>query len=99
MIILGLMSGTSGDGIDGVAAEFFNDDCFKFLWHKSYKFTDRQFVRIQSLIKSANAESVTLGNAYISRLYAEACSFFFKNEQALPDYLAAHGQTIFHHPN
>ncbi|MDD3000478.1 MAG: anhydro-N-acetylmuramic acid kinase [Candidatus Riflebacteria bacterium] len=99
MIILGLMSGTSGDGIDGVAAEFFNNDSFKFLWHKSYKFSDKQFTRIQRLIKSANAESVTLGNAYISRLYAEACSYFFTNEQALPDYLAAHGQTVFHHPN
>lgn len=99
MIILGLMSGTSGDGIDGVAAEFYDNDCFKFLWHKSYKFSERQFTRIQRLIKSATAETITLGHAYISRLYTEACISFFENEKALPDYLAAHGQTVFHHPN
>ena len=99
MKILGLMSGTSGDGIDGVVAEFAQSGDMKVIWHKSYNFSEEIFKRVRSLIKNASAQDITLGHSYISELYYLACKQFFENEQYMPDYISAHGQTVWHEPN
>lgn len=96
--VLGMMSGTSGDGIDGVLVEFAADGSAKLLWHESYDFSPAQFARIQSLMSGVDASTVTLGNSYIAELYALACSQFFADKTDLPDFIAAHGQTVFHQP-
>ena len=96
--VLGMMSGTSGDGIDGALVEFAADGGFSLLWHDSMSFKDGVRKRIHGLMKSLSGEEVVLGNSYVAQLYAEACNAFLgRNEQA-PDYIAAHGQTVFHTP-
>lgn len=96
--ILGMMSGTSGDGIDGVLVEFSADGSAKLLWHESYDFSPAQFARIQTMMCAVDACTVTLGNSYMAELYALACSQFFADKTDLPDFIAAHGQTVFHQP-
>lgn len=98
MKILGMMSGTSGDGIDGALVDFFDDNSYKLIWHKSFDFNTENFDRIQKLMKSCSSIDVTLGNAYISELYAKAFEEFFKDDVEKPDYIAAHGQTVWHQP-
>ena len=99
MKILGLMSGTSGDGIDGVTVEFAHNGDMKILWHKSYHYSEDIFKRVKQLIKNASAQDIALGHSYISELYYLACRNFFENEKVLPDYIAAHGQTVWHEPS
>ena len=98
MKILGMMSGTSGDGIDGALVEFYDFDKFKLIWHKSFDFSIEQFKRIQYLMKACTSIDVTLGNAYVAELYSRAFFSFFDKNEGKPDYIAAHGQTIWHQP-
>ena len=99
MKILGMMSGTSGDGIDGVLVEFFENSEYKLIWHKSMDFSPEEFQRILHLMKGCSSVDVTLGNTYIAELYVRAFESFFEKDDEKPDYIAAHGQTIWHQPN
>lgn len=96
--ILGMMSGTSGDGIDGALVEFHGRNEFRLLWHDSFAFTDNVRQRIRSLMHRPALWEALLGESYVAQLYAEACSQFFATNQEKPDYIAAHGQTILHIP-
>lgn len=96
--ILGMMSGTSGDAIDGAMMSFAQRGGGELLWFNSCSFRTTEFARIQKLMCSADARDITLGASYIAELYARACQQFFAAGHALPDYIAAHGQTIYHQP-
>jgi anhydro-N-acetylmuramic acid kinase len=50
-------------------------------------------------MKPCSSIEVTLGNSYISELYAKAFKSFITNDKDIPDYIAAHGQTIWHQPD
>ncbi|HQB83201.1 MAG TPA: anhydro-N-acetylmuramic acid kinase, partial [Candidatus Rifleibacterium sp.] len=96
--ILGMMSGTSGDGIDGCLVEFDAAGEARLVWLKSYDYSAAQFARIQKLMRESDAVSVTLGASYIAELHALACRQFFTDEALLPDCIAVHGQTVWHQP-
>lgn len=96
--ILGMMSGTSGDAIDGVLMSFDRSGAGELLWFDSCSFSTAEFARIQKLMRAADSREVTLGASYIAELYARACQQFFAAGHEKPDYIAAHGQTIYHHP-
>ncbi len=96
--ILGMMSGTSGDAIDGAMMTFSRSGTCELQWFDSCSFQPAEFARIQKLMHSADASEVTLGASYIAELYARACHQFFAAGHERPDYIAAHGQTIYHHP-
>jgi anhydro-N-acetylmuramic acid kinase len=96
--ILGMMSGTSADGIDGSLVEFGQNNDFKSLWHDSIKFSDKSIVRLQKLMQKADACEVLLGKSYVANLYADAANKFIARNHEQPDYLAVHGQTVWHCP-
>ena len=96
--ILGMMSGTSGDGIDATLIEFFLDGSFRLLWHDSYNYSDAQFKRIHALMNNPCVADITLGGAYVAELHHRACQKFFARNAFLPDLIAVHGQTVYHHP-
>jgi len=96
--ILGMMSGTSGDGIDGCLVEFTPAGEASLLWLKSFDYSAAQFARIQKLMRENDAVSITLGASYIAELHALACRQFFADETRLPDCIAVHGQTVWHQP-
>lgn len=96
--ILGMMSGTSGDGIDGCLVEFTPAGEAELLWLKSFDYSSAQFARIQKLMRESDAVGITLGASYIAELHALACQQFFADEARLPDCIAVHGQTVWHQP-
>lgn len=95
--ILGLMSGTSGDGIDGALVAF-SPTGFSLLWHDSWVFLPAQRRRLQALMKQAGADEVTRSAHYVAELYARAVDCFRKRHDGRIDVLAAHGQTLMHCP-
>lgn len=96
--ILGMMSGTSGDAIDGAMVSFDRSGACELVWFDSCSFRKAEFERIQKLMRDADARDITLGASYIAELYARACRQFFDRGHELPDYIAAHGQTVYHQP-
>ena len=94
--ILGMMSGTSGDGIDASLVEFSDSGEFKLLWSDSWCYSNNIFERIRNLMNEPSVEEVLYGADYVASLYARAASDFFCRNNIKPDYIAAHGQTIIH---
>jgi len=93
-----MMSGTSGDGIDGALVEFGEDGSFSLLWHAGWPFSTSVRDRIHRLMGQPSLQDALLGHSYVAHLYSEACRDFFSGGRERPDYIAAHGQTILHVP-
>ena len=99
---IGLMSGTSVDGVDAVVAEL-SDDKVQTLGHVHAPFTAALRARLQALMHSGPDEIERAGDASVAlaHLYAEAVALLLaKTNLAAKDIAAigAHGQTIRHRP-
>lgn len=98
--ILGLMSGTSGDGIDGALVTFFADGRFRLDWHDSGAFSPAVRSRLQKLMREGTPEDVALAATWVAELYAHAVENFRGRQPECPiDAIAAHGQTLAHIPD
>ncbi|MFZ5949564.1 MAG: anhydro-N-acetylmuramic acid kinase, partial [Candidatus Rifleibacteriota bacterium] len=87
--ILGMMSGTSGDGIDGALVEFGEDGSFALLWTAGWPFSPSMRDRIHRLMGQPSLQEALLGHSYVAHLYSEACRAFFSEGRERPDYIAA----------
>lgn len=96
--VLGMMSGTSGDGIDGALVRFIDERRFELLWHDSMPFSAASRQRIKHLMLRPEGPEILLGASYVANLYAAACREFLTRNADRPDCIAAHGQTVFHLP-
>lgn len=97
---IGLMSGTSLDGLDIVLCEF------KYLQgNYSFKIIKTEEIPYDEAWKTRLAESIHLSGKDLMILdkdFAQYCAFqvlrFLKDQQIRPNYIASHGQTVFHDP-
>ncbi|MBF0408820.1 MAG: anhydro-N-acetylmuramic acid kinase [Candidatus Riflebacteria bacterium] len=96
--ILGMMSGTSGDGIDGALVNFYEDNKFELLWHDNFDFSREVREHIRKLMKSASSEDCAQAGSFMAELYYNAVASFRESHREKIDYLAVHGQTIWHAP-
>ncbi len=99
---IGLMSGTSCDGVDAVLADFAGDRV-QTLGHVHVPFTATLRAQLQSLMYSGADEIERMGDASVAlaRVYAEAThALLAKTKLTAKDIaaLGAHGQTIRHRP-
>ncbi len=101
---LGVMTGTSCDGIDIAAVEFSEEEFSKFtiLKYKTFDYPKE----VNEFINTVNSNNSSISeisqfNYYISQLYADAISKFMNefNFSDKIDFVAVHGQTIWHQPN
>jgi len=98
--ILGLMSGTSGDGIDGALVSFSPEGGFTLDWHEADAFSPAVRARLQTLMRSGGPEEMALAASWIAELYARAVETFrSRHPDSCIDVLAAHGQTLAHVPD
>jgi anhydro-N-acetylmuramic acid kinase len=99
MRVLGLMSGTSADGIDGALVEFAPDRSWRLLWLESWPYVPPVRERLQALMERADTAAVTRAGWYVAELHAAAVqAFLARRPDAAIDLLAVHGQTIGHFP-
>jgi len=104
--IIGLMSGTSFDGLDVALCEFRGTGTqtsvnVKHFVTKEYKPEFKEEIKSVFARKEADLEKVTLLNAFIGSYYAELiqeCLDEWKVSNDEVDLIASHGQTIFHAP-
>ncbi|HWB90363.1 MAG TPA: anhydro-N-acetylmuramic acid kinase [Puia sp.] len=104
--IIGLMSGTSFDGLDIALCEFTGSGhetgirLLKFVT-RSYTPTFKEQLKSVFARQEANLERITLLNAYIGAYYARLindCLAEWNLDAADIDLVASHGQSIFHSP-
>ena len=98
MIVLGLMSGTSLDGLD-LALVKLSNSCSKF-----------ELIKAETLSYSKDWESILRNSRFLSgndlialnvrygKFLGHQINRFLKNKPK-PDLIASHGHTIFHQPN
>lgn len=104
--IVGLMSGTSVDGIDAALVEVTGDPLrgnVKLCAFENKPYPDPVKIKIMQLFhtKEANVEQVGYMNFLLGELYGEAVlSVVEKAGLTMSDidFVGSHGQTIYHHP-
>ena len=99
---IGLMSGTSVDGVDAVLADFSNGNV-RTLGHVHVPFTPELRAQLQALMQSGEDEIERAGDASVAlaQAYADAVAQLLQTSHlAATDVAAigAHGQTIRHRP-
>ncbi len=99
---IGLMSGTSVDGVDAVVADF-SDDKVRALGHIHAPFTPALRAQLQALMQSGADEVERAGDASVAlaHAYSDAVAQLLAKSNLSPRDVAAigaHGQTIRHRP-
>jgi anhydro-N-acetylmuramic acid kinase len=101
-LYIGLMSGTSLDGVDGVLVDLKNDQC-KVFAHSSVPFAD-SFRQLLSELQTPGENEVhrsQLAANSLVKIYAEVCGSLLEKSglQAVQvQAIGAHGQTVRHRP-
>ncbi|RNL50740.1 anhydro-N-acetylmuramic acid kinase [Pedobacter jejuensis] len=105
-LIIGLMSGTSMDGLDIALCKVSGSGAetdIKILEFKTGEFTDDFRAKIKAIFskKEVDLQLVCLMNEHIADVHASLINralkeWGYKNDEI--DFIASHGQTIFHAP-
>jgi anhydro-N-acetylmuramic acid kinase len=101
MKILGMMSGTSFDGIDSALCDFniVNDEIqIKLLHFESQNYKDDVRGRILAAMPplSTSMLDVCVLDTLIGQSFANAAKSAIANGKVTPDLIVSHGQTMFH---
>ncbi|MDA9554696.1 anhydro-N-acetylmuramic acid kinase [Pelobium sp.] len=105
-LIIGLMSGTSLDGLDIALVQirgFGENTSVKLLAFETVDYSDELRGRLKRVCfnKNVDLESICLINKYLGVLYAKWLNAFltkYNYRAEAIDLIASHGQTIYHSP-
>lgn len=101
MKVIGLMSGSSLDGLDIAYANFNikNDDIsFELIKAETIAFSEQWQRRLKNLPK-VDALSFAKTHTYFGHLMGNMVNNFIEKHQIEVDFIASHGHTIFHYPD
>ncbi len=99
MRILGLMSGTSLDGIDLILCDFESEKgqfTYQILKSETIPYPKHISFALSNVFEWSAVE-LAQWNSKLSYFFAESILDFLKGETK-PDYIASHGHTLFHMP-
>ena len=100
-IALGLMSGTSVDGLDAALCRFWQDDSRQWRYQLLAAATfEYEAALRQKLIKITEMTALELAQfeVELSRIWARNVRQFLGQQAVMPDLIAMHGHTVFHCP-
>ena len=100
LVVVGLMSGTSLDGIDLAACRFERQDSgyrYELLAAETYAYSPDWEDRLRHL-HSASAEEIFETDAALGTLYGHHLKEFIGSLKIRPQLIASHGHTLFHQP-
>jgi anhydro-N-acetylmuramic acid kinase len=100
--IIGLMSGTSSDGIDAVLVRIKGtgeDLALKLIAHRTFPYTPG--LRTRLLAEHMDARDICLLNFELGDRFADACEAMVdvaRENEVEVDFVASHGHTVAHYP-
>ncbi len=100
--VIGLMSGTSCDGVDAVLVRIKGTGpglAMKLIAHQTFAYTEE--IRNRLLAEHMTAKEVCLLNFELGELMAEASQVMMdiaEDNEVIPDFVAVHGHTVGHYP-
>ncbi len=99
MFIIGLMSGTSADGVDAALAEIKNGK-FTLIKHHFRPYTDeiRKMILDAMDNETSSVSLICQLNFILGEEFAQAAREISEFTRIKPDLVASHGQTIYHIP-
>ncbi|HUF72389.1 MAG TPA: anhydro-N-acetylmuramic acid kinase [Gammaproteobacteria bacterium] len=100
---LGLISGTSVDGVDAALCDFGEHSC-RIVAAKTFAYPPAIERRIQALIRAGEARLAEIGalDVAVGRFFADCALALIQSSRLDPEDVEAighHGQTIWHEPN
>ncbi|MBN2637817.1 MAG: anhydro-N-acetylmuramic acid kinase [Bacteroidales bacterium] len=96
---LGMMSGSSLDGIDLVLCSFSFTYQWNFEWIKTETIAfSEEWIKTLKSLPDSKAEKLAYYDVLFGKYLGKIASDFIKNCQNKPDFIASHGHTIFHQP-
>lgn len=98
---IGLMSGTSLDGVDIAFCEFNQESRqwhFQILNAETIAYSEKWRSRLATL-ENGTAFDFALTDTEYGHLLGQLCKSFIDKYQIKPDFIASHGHTIFHQPS
>lgn len=97
---IGLMSGTSLDGIDLAYCEFAETETgwkFELLAAETIAYDEQWYARLRCLDEQ-DARAYARTHVYYGHLLGRVLKDFIERNELKPNFVASHGQTIFHQP-
>lgn len=99
--ILGLMSGSSLDGLDLATVEYEIDGDsirdWKVLYAASYEYPEKWQSKLESAPAASGYKLASL-HAETGNFFGDLCLRFIEESGITPDYIASHGHTVMHAP-
>lgn len=99
--VIGLMSGTSLDGLDICLVQFSegeNGVSYSIESAETISYPGEWLANLKSAESCSGTELVRLHVAYGDFLGMQVKEFISRNKTTAPDFIASHGHTIFHQP-
>ena len=95
------MSGSSMDGLDIAYCQFQIEEKRKISWQvlkaETIRYPEKWQVRLGQLVHQ-DALTFAKTHTYFGHYMGELVNHFIKKHKISPDFIAAHGHTIFHYP-
>lgn len=100
--VIGMMSGTSLDGLDMVCCEFINSQGiwnYRIIRGKTLKYPPELLKRIKESLGVSNLEECKILHKDLGDWFALSLEKFINQNSLKVDLIASHGQTIYHNPD
>jgi len=98
-IVVGLMSGTSLDGLDVALCHFSKQEKWQFeiIAAKTFDYLPQWKQKLKSVMDGTALE-ISLLHIELGKLHGEYVKEFLKNRKEVVDFISSHGHTVFHQP-
>ena len=99
--VVGIMSGTSLDGLDFVLVEFFKETkwYFKLISSSTHPYSKKVYEKLKHSSSLHMNEIKILDQFYTIYLSKQINKFLKKNNEHKIDLISSHGHTVLHQPN
>ncbi|MBK8848351.1 MAG: anhydro-N-acetylmuramic acid kinase [Bacteroidetes bacterium] len=101
MLTLGLMSGTSLDGLDIALCRFEQKDgkwIYEIITAETFGYDHALQQKLSSLHKDS-AQAIVAADAYLAYYWSECIQEFNYKHKAKPELISSHGHTVIHKPD